>query len=451
MGKKIQLKNFEFGRTMLEMLAVFSIIAVLGIAAVYMYKYTLSSIKSKTISRQIALYVQEYRHRFMEASDNITQNITDPHGITFTVQNGTGSRNDYFALTFELSDKDLSEKILESHFIDPVSKEVNGPGNSCPGKVTLWFSKDPVHDKGTSLPDEDPLLPEDPCDNITCNGHGSCSDGACTCTDNYYGENCENAPLSCQNGGTWDTEGHECNCVNGYSGNVCQTEPDQCYDVTCGSGASCIDGECQCDDEGYEYSSNYEKCIPTCNSATQQRCSNETDAWCCTKIGEACTSQKDVCRVVGEKCAYSLNSTMHIINGCSYQISISENKLVLTEEEGCSGNTYCYLRFNIKNGACQVAPNTAGIESPSMIYGTCLSLDKGREDGDPACGTTYSVETIQGCSPGKYCYGKWDAMGNLITGNFQADLYGMCMDMGDTIDTPEEDDLNPWKSYVDND
>ena len=86
-----------------------------------------------------------------------------------------------------------------------------------------------------------------PCFNVNCGTHGTCSDGACICTDNYYGENCENAPLACQNGGSWNTTTHQCDCPNGYSGNTCGIK-DPCLDVNCGEHGTCSNGACVCED-----------------------------------------------------------------------------------------------------------------------------------------------------------------------------------------------------------
>ena len=89
-----------------------------------------------------------------------------------------------------------------------------------------------------------------PCFNVNCGTHGTCSDGACICTDNYYGENCENAPLACQNGGSWNTTTHQCDCPNGYSGNTCGIK-DPCLDVNCGAHGTCSGGSCVCTDDYY--------------------------------------------------------------------------------------------------------------------------------------------------------------------------------------------------------
>jgi type II secretory pathway pseudopilin PulG len=81
-----------------------------------------------------------------------------------------------------------------------------------------------------------------PCFNVNCGTHGTCSDGACICTDNYYGENCENAPLACQNGGSWNTTTHQCDCATGYTGNTCLEKESG----TCTSYLDCKEGEyCQ--------------------------------------------------------------------------------------------------------------------------------------------------------------------------------------------------------------
>ena len=93
----------------------------------------------------------------------------------------------------------------------------------------------------------------DACYTMNCGEHGTCNLGVCTCLDNYYGDLCENAPLTCQNGGNWDTTAHECVCVNGWTGATCEIEPDPCYNVDCGVHGACQDkggvGVCVCSDD----------------------------------------------------------------------------------------------------------------------------------------------------------------------------------------------------------
>lgn len=58
----------------------------------------------------------------------------------------------------------------------------------------------------------------DECDDVTCDNGGTCDEGDCTCTTNYYGETCADF---CENG-TYN-EG-DCMCDDGYEGGSCSTE-----------------------------------------------------------------------------------------------------------------------------------------------------------------------------------------------------------------------------------
>eukprot|EP01046_Picozoa_sp_COSAG06_P004171 COSAG06_NODE_172_length_21346_cov_503.127053_1_plen_259_part_10 len=84
----------------------------------------------------------------------------------------------------------------------------------------------------------------DPCQGVSCNGHGSCSDldGKCVCSGGYSGSTCQYDPchgVSCGSHGSCRVSGssHTCACTGGYSGSTCQYDP--CHGVSCGSHGSC--------------------------------------------------------------------------------------------------------------------------------------------------------------------------------------------------------------------
>ena len=56
---------------------------------------------------------------------------------------------------------------------------------------------------------------------MDCGVHGTLSNDICICQDDYYGDHCENAPLNCENGGTWNNQTNSCDCVGTYGGFVC--------------------------------------------------------------------------------------------------------------------------------------------------------------------------------------------------------------------------------------
>ena len=95
--------------------------------------------------------------------------------------------------------------------------------------------------------------PVDKCENVNCGAHGTCSDGMCVCSDNYYGPRCETAPLNCGAHGTWNPATKACDCSDGYTGTICQTAPvvDKCENVNCGAHGTCLEGMCVCSDNYY--------------------------------------------------------------------------------------------------------------------------------------------------------------------------------------------------------
>ena len=94
---------------------------------------------------------------------------------------------------------------------------------------------------------ETPVV-QDPCDEIDCGQHGTCSGGTCICDPGYSGDN----------GGTYDAcygvhcgvhgtcSGGTCICESGaYTGDRCQIY-NACYGVNCGAHGSCSGGRCIC-------------------------------------------------------------------------------------------------------------------------------------------------------------------------------------------------------------
>lgn len=66
----------------------------------------------------------------------------------------------------------------------------------------------------------------DECKDITCENGGTCDEGVCTCTDNYFGDKCE---TRCVNG---SYSGGTCSCSDGYEGASCETEWSEKFEGT---------------------------------------------------------------------------------------------------------------------------------------------------------------------------------------------------------------------------
>lgn len=80
------------------------------------------------------------------------------------------------------------------------------------GAITYTACGPGIHDVSPAAVDK--------CANQQCSGHGSCSDGVCTCDA-------------------------------GYTGTYCEESTDPCFDVVCYNGGTCNNGNCQCP-TGYE-------------------------------------------------------------------------------------------------------------------------------------------------------------------------------------------------------
>ena len=105
--------------------------------------------------------------------------------------------------------------------------------------------------------------PEDPCADVRCGVHGTCTNGTCACENGWSGDQCQTAPedpctnVRCGVHGTC-TNG-TCACRDGWSGNRCQTAPPTC---TCTYGRPATGRDCNparpnwCDscDPGYHIS-----------------------------------------------------------------------------------------------------------------------------------------------------------------------------------------------------
>lgn len=58
----------------------------------------------------------------------------------------------------------------------------------------------------------------DPCEELTCQNGGNCTEGTCECPEYFFGEVCEDRCVS----GAY--ENGACNCSNGYEGETCETQ-----------------------------------------------------------------------------------------------------------------------------------------------------------------------------------------------------------------------------------
>ena len=207
---------------MVEMLGVLAVMGVLSVGGVAMYtnamnKYRANELLNESSQRAVVVATQILSGKSISAD---MMNQFDNNGTTFTGVEAVGTNQ--FKLTLSGVDDDVCTQLKATVGSNTIIQEV---GDKC---VFLTFNND--LSKGTTTSgtnggsnggneQQEPETPVDP-----CNGHGTYNGASCTCTDNYYGDTCENAPLTCEHG-AWDVFNHICDCYNsGYDGDRCQTE-----------------------------------------------------------------------------------------------------------------------------------------------------------------------------------------------------------------------------------
>jgi hypothetical protein len=187
------------------------------------------------------------------------------------------------------------------------------------------------------------------CAGVTCNGHGSCAAGLCTCT-------------------------------GGWTGATCQVPPDLCMGVDCGAHGSCTGGACVCRDEhagGRCQSCNgaFRLCGADCIPPTQP---------CGTQCGPGRVKCGNACAVVTAE-------------NCSNQEDDDCNGLVDCADTACKGKDAClvwtaWLNRDMPNGngeeetlagfGSAVCPNPVAVEcrdsvskTPSSATGQTLAIN----------------------------------------------------------------------------
>lgn len=195
-------------------------------------------------------------------------NQFDNNGTTFTGVEAVGTNQ--FKLTLSGVDEDVCTQLKATVGSNTIIQEVK---SNC---AYLTFNND--LSKGMSSSNtggsnggsgqQEPETPVDP-----CNGYGTYNGATCTCTDNYYGDTCENGPLTCEHG-SWDSTYHICYCAgSGYDGDRCQNEVVINKDNFTG-----IEGTCPCGILNKNYcesgnNSNFYECEETGGEYPNYECS----------------------------------------------------------------------------------------------------------------------------------------------------------------------------------
>ena len=245
------------GRSMLEMLGVLAIIGVLSVGAIMGFRQAMNRHKANVILNDVSL-------AFEELATHETTNAISRYQVTaFTPESGhtlyakrDANGNDSVEVTGVA--QGVCEVLIQydkTELYTQISDTAGTKLTACADNQTMVFGLG-AGSSGSTDPDPGPgPEPTDPCEGKTCSGHGTCSDGVCTCSDGYTDPDCGTAPecnstIACASPKVCSTDYH-CECPAIGSPGVCQTTETQngcpaIVNVTgkCGTNGICTNGAC---------------------------------------------------------------------------------------------------------------------------------------------------------------------------------------------------------------
>ena len=252
-GKSAQTQP-QTGRSMLEMLGVLAIIGVLSVGAIMGFRYAMNRHKANVILNDVSLAFEEL------ATHETTGAISRYQVTAFTPESGhtlyakrDANGNDSVEVIGVV--QGVCEVLIQydkTELYTQISDTAGTKLTACADNQTMVF--------GLGIDDSDPTPgpgpePTDPCEGKTCSGHGTCSDGVCTCSDGYTDPDCGTAPecnstIACASPKVCSTDYH-CECPSIGTPGVCQTTGTQngcpaIVNVTgkCGTNGICTNGAC---------------------------------------------------------------------------------------------------------------------------------------------------------------------------------------------------------------
>ena len=247
-------KSAQTGRSMLEMLGVLAIIGVLSVGAVMGFRQAMNRHKANVILNDVSLAFEEL------ATHETTGAVSRYQVTAFTPESGhtlyakrDANGNDSVEVTGVV--QGVCEILIQydkTELYTQISDTAGAKLTACADNQTMVF--------GLGIDDSDPTPgpgpePTDPCEGKTCSGHGTCSDGVCTCSDGYTDPDCGTAPecnstIACASPKVCSTDYH-CECPSIGTPGVCQTTETQngcpaIVNVTgkCGTNGICTNGAC---------------------------------------------------------------------------------------------------------------------------------------------------------------------------------------------------------------
>ena len=243
----------QTGRSMLEMLGVLAIIGVLSVGAIMGFRQAMNRHKANVILNDVSLAFEEL------ATHETTGAVSRYQVTAFTPESGytlyakrDANGNDSVEVTGVA--QGVCEVLIQydkTELYTQISDTAGAKLTACADNQTMVF--------GLGIDDSDPTPgpePTDPCKGKTCSGHGTCSDGVCTCSDGYTDPDCGTAPecnsvIACASPRVCSTDYH-CECPSIGTLGVCQTTETQngCSVLVnktsgkCGTNGICINGAC---------------------------------------------------------------------------------------------------------------------------------------------------------------------------------------------------------------
>ena len=245
------------GRSMLEMLGVLAIIGVLSVGAIMGFRQAMNRHKANVILNDVSLAFEEL------ATHETTGAVSRYQVTAFTPESGhtlyakrDANGNDSVEVTGVA--QGVCEVLIQydkTELYTQISDTAGTKLTACADNQTRVCGLG-AGSSGSTDPDPGPgPEPTDPCEGKTCSGHGTCSDGVCTCSDGYTDPDCGTAPecnstIACASPKVCSTDYH-CECPSIGTPGVCQTTQTQngcpaIVNVTgkCGTNGICTNGAC---------------------------------------------------------------------------------------------------------------------------------------------------------------------------------------------------------------
>ncbi len=141
-------KSMQTGRSMLEVMFVVGLMTVISLGGIKGYEIITNKAKARSVANLVSTLVKERQARSLSLSEGKSDiqkvKIGDKEIL---VQNGTpqdGDKEPFFWVDVDFDKKAECKEFLYTDFIQPAFMAVDNsiPGE-CPGKVRLYFPKDP--------------------------------------------------------------------------------------------------------------------------------------------------------------------------------------------------------------------------------------------------------------------------------------------------------------------